>query len=120
MLKKAAASIFAVGVLSTGLLVGAAGSASAATYTGGCSRVVIDTGSTGWQAAAGPASWPLNCWSIYGHIQMWGPGFSMNGPTANGPNAFKQGYGSGQICARLWENHGGGHYTDRGTACGWV
>lgn len=118
MLKKAAASIATVGILSTGLLLGTAGTASAAYYQGGCAAMNTERGSGGFRVVAGTVATNFNCYSIYGHFQMWGPGYNFNGPTNHGPAAVATGTGSGVACARLWENHGNGHFTDRGTACG--
>ncbi len=84
--------------------------------TGGCAILWLTTGTIGFHAVGGQNT---SCgWGIWGHIQMWGPGFMIDGPTASGPTAIRDGIGHGTVCARLWEDHGGGWYTDRGTACG--
>ncbi|MFC9768440.1 hypothetical protein [Rhodococcus jostii] len=81
-----------------------------------CSILWLDTGSSGFRATGGTYATCV-VHNINGHVQMWGPGFSINGPEGVNPTAIYNGWGRGTVCARLWRQDGMGGYLDMGTAC---
>lgn len=119
-IKRTLSTVLGVGLTGMALVAGVsagAGEASAATATNGCSRLVVNTGSSGYQAIAGIPANGCAFSNTYGHFQITGPNLSINGPTNGRPGAVGYGHGSGWVCATLWEHKPNNVYVNRGRAC---
>lgn len=118
LLKKAAVGIATTGIIAAGLILGTAGTASAGPYyESGCAALRVERGYDNTYTVFAGASSFFGC-GMYGHFEMWGPGYYFNGPDTPAPSAFYRGSGYGDACARMWQDNGGGNYTERGTVCG--